>query len=145
MAAETAATRLMGELGILAETETRFYRELSPELTGVPKSYGSAFDPVTGRFVLVLEDLAIDACEFPDTLHPLTADQASQVVELLARLHATFWERVPDWAYTASADKFTAFTASCVEDRRCVGSRIGQMCRSRRAASSPRTTARLRG
>ena len=94
MAAETAATRLMGEVGILGETETRFYRELSPELTGVPKSYGSAFDPVTGRFVLVLEDLAVDACEFPDTLHPLTTDQASLIVELLARLHGTFWERL---------------------------------------------------
>ena len=110
MAAQTAATRLMGEIGILGETETRFYRELSPTLSGVPESYGSAFDPVTGRYVLVLEDLAIDACEFPDTLHPLTPDQASKIVELLARLHATFWERVPDWAYTASADKFTAFT-----------------------------------
>ncbi len=34
MAAETAATRLMGEVGRLAETETRFYRELAPQLTG---------------------------------------------------------------------------------------------------------------
>ena len=110
MAAATAATRLMGEIGILGETETRFYRELSPELTGVPKSYGSAFDLATGRYVLVLEDLARDGCEFPDTLHPFTPDQADKIVELLARLHATFWERVPDWAYTASADKFTAFT-----------------------------------
>ena len=98
MPAETAATRVMGELGRLAETETRFYRELSPQLSGLPKSYGSAFDPLTGRFVLVLEDLAVDRCEFPDTLHPLSADQASQVVELLARLHATFWERLPAWA-----------------------------------------------
>ncbi len=110
MPAETAATRLMGELGRLAETETRFYRELSPALTGLPKSYGSTFDPVTGRFVLVLEDLAVDECAFPDTLHPLTPDQASQVVELLARLHGTFWERVPDWAYTASADSAALLT-----------------------------------
>ena len=87
MAAETGATRLMGEIGILGETETRFYRELSPEVSGVPKSYGSAFDPMTGRYVLVLEDLAVEACEFPDTLHPLTQDQASLIVELLARLH----------------------------------------------------------
>ena len=104
MPAETAATRLMGEVGRLAQTETRFYRELAPRLAGVPKSYGSAFDSVTGRFVLVLEDLAADRCEFPDTLHPLSADQAGQVVELLARLHAAFWERVPDWAYSMSAD-----------------------------------------
>jgi Phosphotransferase enzyme family len=110
MPAETAGTRLMGELGRLAHTETRFYRELSPRLTGVPTSYGSAFDPITGRFVLVLEDLAVDLCEFPDTLHPLTADQASQVVDLLARLHATFWERVPNWAYTASADSAALLT-----------------------------------
>ena len=93
MAAETVATRLMGELGRLAQTEVLFYRELSPQLTGVPAAYGSAFDSLTGRYVLVLEDLAVDSCEFPDTLHPLDKDQASMIVELLARLHATFWER----------------------------------------------------
>jgi hypothetical protein len=112
MAAETAATRMMGEVGRLAETETRFYRELAPRLTGLPKSYGSVFDSVTGRFVLVLEDLAVDRCEFPDTLHPLTVDRASQVVELLARLHATFWEQVPDWAYTPSGDSTTLIVGS---------------------------------
>jgi aminoglycoside phosphotransferase (APT) family kinase protein len=36
MAAETVATRLMGEMGRLAQTETRFYSQLAPELTGVP-------------------------------------------------------------------------------------------------------------
>jgi Phosphotransferase enzyme family len=112
MPAETAATRLMGELGRLGETETRFYRELSPQLTGLPKSYGSAFDPVTGRFVLVLEDLAVGPCEFPDTLHPITSDQAGQVVELLARLHAAFWERPPAWVYTNSADSTSLLTGS---------------------------------
>lgn len=60
MAAQTAATRLMGEIGILGETETRFYRELAPEVSGVPKSYGSAFDRMLGRYVLVLEDLAVE-------------------------------------------------------------------------------------
>jgi aminoglycoside phosphotransferase (APT) family kinase protein len=110
MSAETAATRLMGELGRLAETETRFYRELSPQLTGLPTTYGSAFDSVTGRYVLVLEDLAVDRCEFPNTLHPLTKDQAAAVVELLARLHATFWERVPEWAYTPSGDSTSLLT-----------------------------------
>jgi hypothetical protein len=104
MPGETVATRLMGELGRLAETETRFYSQLAHELTGVPKSHGSAFDPLTGRFVLVLEDLAVDACEFPDTLHPLDKDHARRIVELLARVHATFWGRVPRWAYSMSAD-----------------------------------------
>ncbi len=57
---------------------------------------------MTGRFLLVLEDLAADDCDFPDTLHPLRADQASSIVDLLARLHATFWGRIPEWVYSAS-------------------------------------------
>nr|WP_283615346.1 phosphotransferase [Mycolicibacterium poriferae] len=122
MAAETVATRLMGELGNLADTETRFYRQLAPELTGVPTSYGSAFDPWTGRFVLVLEDLAdpcAPPCEFPDTLHPIDPDRAALVVELLAQLHRTFWGRLPQavgtgplgWVYSASADSASLLTA----------------------------------
>jgi len=110
LAAETTTTRLIGELGRLADTETRFYNQLAPELTGLPKAYGSALDPLTGRFVLVLEDLAADNCEFPDTLHPLDRDQAGAIVELLARLHATFWDRPPGWLYTASADSASLLT-----------------------------------
>jgi hypothetical protein len=68
--------------------------------------------------VLVLEDLAADVCEFPDTLHPLSKDQGSLIVELLARLHATFWRRLPrragdgplGWLYTASADSAALLT-----------------------------------
>src|SRR6185437_13320237 len=102
--AETAATRMMGELGRLAHTEVMFYRVLAPELTGLPTSYGSAFDSLTGRFVLVLEDLAVGPCVFPDTLHPLDQDQAAKIVELLANLHAAFWDRLPAsrWVYSAS-------------------------------------------
>lgn len=104
MAAETAATRLMGEVGRLGETETRFYRELSPQLSGLPTFYGSAFDSLTGRYVLVLEDLPVDECEFPTTLKPISTERAVKIVDLLARLHATFWGRIPDWVYSASAD-----------------------------------------
>lgn len=110
LAAETVATRLMGEMGRLGATETRFYRELSPQLTGVPICYGSAFDSMTGRYVLVLEDLPADECEFPDTLHPISADGAAKIVELLAKLHATFWDRVPGWLYTASGDTASLLT-----------------------------------
>ena len=115
MPAETVATRLMGELGRLAATETRFYRELAPSLAGLPESHGSAFVPLTGRFVLVLEDLAVSACEFPDTLHPLSVEQAGLIVDLLARLHATFWERVPDWLYTASGDATSLLTGALLK------------------------------
>ncbi len=123
MPAETAATRLMGELGRLARTEVRFYSQLSPELTDVPKAYGTAFDPLTGRFVLVLEDLAVERCEFPDTLHPLDKDKASLIVELLARLHGTFWGRLPHnsgegplgWVYSPSGDHTSLLTGSLLK------------------------------
>lgn len=121
LTAQTAATRLMGELGRLGHTETRFYSQLAPELTGVPKAYGSAFDTWTGRYLLVLEDLPA-SCVFPDTLHPLSTDQASLIVELLAKLHATFWDRLPDdgrgplgWLYTPSGDVTSLLTGTLMK------------------------------
>jgi hypothetical protein len=58
-------------------------------------------------------------CEFPDTLHPLSADQAGLIVELLARLHATFWHSLSrdgrgplGWLYTPSSDVASLLTGS---------------------------------
>lgn len=117
MPAETIATRFVTELGRLAETETRFYREVAPHLTDVPQAHATVFDPFTGRFLVVLEDLAAQRCEFADTLHPLTEDQAGLLVELLARVHAVFWERLPTsrkaalgWVYSASEDPVSLLT-----------------------------------
>ncbi|WP_374023608.1 phosphotransferase [Mycobacterium sp. HNNTM2301] len=119
LAAKTAATRLMGELGRLGHTEVRFYRQLAPQVVGAPYSYGAAFDSWTGRYLVVLEDLPVESCEFPDTLHPLSPDQASLIVELLADLHATFWDRLPrdgrgplGWLYTPSGDVTSLLTGS---------------------------------
>jgi hypothetical protein len=97
LSAASAATRMLGELTRLGETEARFYDQLAPALgDGVPRSYGSAFDPVTGRYVIVLEDMATSPCQFPDTLHPLSIDQMALLVEVLARVHGTFWGRLPE-------------------------------------------------
>jgi Ser/Thr protein kinase RdoA (MazF antagonist) len=119
LAAQTAATRLMGELGRLGHTEVRFYSELAPQLVGVPTAYGAAFDTWTGRYLLVLEELPATSCEFPDTLHPLSTDQASLIIELLANVHATFWGRLPrdgrgplGWLYTPSGDVTSLLTGS---------------------------------
>src|ERR1700752_1712906 len=119
VAAKTAATRLMGEVGRLGHTEVRFYNQLGPQLTGVPYAYGAAFDALTGRYLLVLEDLPAESCEFPDTLHPLSADQAGLSVELLSDLHATFWDRLPrdghgqlGWLYTPSGDVTSLLTGA---------------------------------
>ncbi|TFV56492.1 DUF1679 domain-containing protein [Mycobacterium sp. PS03-16] len=118
--ARTATTRLMGELWRLAHTEVLFYERLSPIIRGAPRCYGSAYDPVTGRYVLVLEDLAAAGCEFADTLHPLNPDRAAQIVELLAALHAAFWLRLPTrsgrgalgWVYSNSEDRTSMLTGA---------------------------------
>ncbi len=59
---------------------------------------------MTGRFVLVLEDLAVHDCHFPDTLNPLRTDQASADRRTPGPVHGTFWGRIPDWLYSGSAD-----------------------------------------
>jgi aminoglycoside phosphotransferase (APT) family kinase protein len=117
--AASAANRMLGELARLGETEARFYKELAPELgAGVPRTYGSEWDPVTGRYVVVLEDMAATPCQFPDTLHPLDNDQMALLVEVLAHLHGTFWGRLPEkpgggqfgWLWQPSSDPSVPLT-----------------------------------
>ena len=97
LAAATPATRMLGELARLGETEVRFYGELAPQLgDGIPRAYGCTFDPVTGRYLIVLEDMTTSPCQFPDTLHPLGTDEMALLVEVLARVHGTFWGRLPE-------------------------------------------------
>jgi hypothetical protein len=125
MPAATAATRMLGELASLGETEVRFYRDLSPKMkTGVPLFHGSTFNRLTGRYVLVLEDLTPRHCRFPDTLQPLDADDARRTVEVLARLHGTFWNELPaesggdgplGWLWSASADPSVPLTGQVMK------------------------------
>ena len=120
MSAATAATRMLGELARLGESEARFYKQLAPELdSGVPRCYGSEWDPLTGRYVIVLEDMTLTQCEFPDTLNPLDNDKMALLVEVLAHLHGTFWGRLPEkpsgegqfgWLWPPSADPSVPLT-----------------------------------
>ena len=125
MSAGSAGIRMLGELAGLGETEARFYRELAPQLRrGLPRCHGSAFDPLTGRYLVVLEDMALSDCRFPDTLHPLPTDQLAQVVGVLAHLHATFWARLPEkpggtgrfgWLLSPSSDPANLLTPSVMK------------------------------
>jgi Ser/Thr protein kinase RdoA (MazF antagonist) len=97
LSAATAATRMLGELAQLGETESRFYSQLAPLLgEGIPRSHGSAFDPVTGRYVVILEDMATTPCQFADTLNPFSVDQMASLMEVLAGLHGAFWGKLPE-------------------------------------------------
>jgi aminoglycoside phosphotransferase (APT) family kinase protein len=69
-------------------TEYRFYTELAPDLpVAVPRCHAAAYDPGTGFYCLVLEDVAV--AQLPaDGPFSLDRQAASQAIRALARLHA---------------------------------------------------------
>lgn len=106
-AATDLGTRLFGGLARLGEVEVGFYRDLRPDLSlEVPAVHGAQFDQRTGRFAIVLEDLAERGAAFLDTRTPLTPDQAAAALTTLAGLHGTTSDRtdLPRWMTTNSGD-----------------------------------------
>lgn len=75
------------------ENEVRFYREIRDELDiETPRVFASHFDPSTGRFGLLLEDLTARGARFPSAIEPVSLAAVRSIVENLARLHARFWD-----------------------------------------------------
>jgi hypothetical protein len=106
-AAVQPATRLFGGLARLGEVEVGFYRDVRPGLDlRAPRLLGASFDRGTGRFVIVLEDLAAQEAVFCDTLSRLTTDQTAAVLSTLARLHGATHGRLPavGWLGSNSGD-----------------------------------------
>lgn len=106
-AATDLGTRVFGGLARLGEVEVGFYRDLRPGLdVEAPKILGSRFDRRTGRFAIVLEDLAARGAQFVDTRTPLSVDQAAAALSTLAVLHAATSRRsdLPGWLSTNSGD-----------------------------------------
>src|SRR6185312_828061 len=82
------------------EREVRFYEQMAEANNlKAPRAYFSAFEPVSGDFALLLEDLAPG--RNGDQLAGLTIDDARTAVIALARMQAQWWERpalkVFDW------------------------------------------------
>lgn len=74
------------------ENEVRFYRELRDGLDiEAPAAFAGSFDPATGRFGLLLEDLTARDARFPSALDPVTLDEVRSILGHLASLHARFW------------------------------------------------------
>ena len=77
------------------EREALFYEHIgNAGRTGglrVPRCWHSASDPGSGRFVLVLEDLA-DSFRMSDQVAGISAGEARQAVLELARFHAAWWD-----------------------------------------------------
>ena len=74
------------------ENEVRFYRELRGEVDiETPRAFASSFDPTTGRFGLLLEDLNARDARFPSALDPVSLDEVRSLLGHLSGLHAQFW------------------------------------------------------
>ncbi len=75
------------------ENEVRFYRELRGDLDiETPTAFASSFDPATGRFGLLLEDLEARHARFPSAIDPVSVDEVRSILGHLATLHAQFWD-----------------------------------------------------
>lgn len=75
------------------ENEVRFYREIRDELgIEAPRVFASHFDPPTGHFGLLLEDLTARDARFPSALDPVSLTEVRSILGHLASLHARFWD-----------------------------------------------------
>jgi aminoglycoside phosphotransferase (APT) family kinase protein len=72
--------------------EVRFYAELRPQLSiEAPRVYASSYEPRSGRFEIVMEDLRDRGARFPNATTPISLAQIRSLLDTLARLHAQHW------------------------------------------------------
>jgi hypothetical protein len=84
-------TRQLAKLFRFYEREVRFYQEIAERIVlRVPRAYHRAFDPATGNFVLLLEDMA--PARIGDQLESCNVAQAHVAVREIAGLHAGWWQ-----------------------------------------------------
>ncbi|CAB4540584.1 MAG: phosphotransferase [Actinomycetes bacterium] len=71
--------------------EVNFYREVATQLSvRVPHPYHADCGEEGLPFVLLIEDIAGARC--PDQLAGISHDDASRIIDTVARLHAPFWD-----------------------------------------------------
>ncbi len=90
----------------LYEREVGFYDRIASRIElRTPRPYYSGFDPDTGDFVLLLEDLA--PARAGDQLAGCSAEEAALAVREIARFHAGWWEATDhaelDWMRNADS------------------------------------------
>jgi len=75
----------------MGRRESSFYADLAPSVRlRVPACYATTFDPASGDFVIVLEDIVAGACTISDGTVGVAPDSAAVALEELAHLHARF-------------------------------------------------------
>jgi Phosphotransferase enzyme family len=74
-------------------TEVRFYNEIRPSLTlETPQCFAATFDPTSGQFGLLLEDLNLRGARFPNATQDVSVMEVAALLQQLAGLHGRFWQ-----------------------------------------------------
>jgi len=90
----TFLTRMVGAGVGLARVEASFYSLVRPTLAiEAPVTHYSAYDEVSHRQMLITDDVSVTrGASFGTALdRTLTREQAEQIIDTLATLHARFW------------------------------------------------------
>lgn len=90
----TFTSRLLIGLTGIMQGESVFYTHIRPELTlRSPRAFrAAAFDPVTYRSIVLLDDLTADGWTFPDPLTTVVERAgAEDMVTEMAAYHAHLW------------------------------------------------------
>jgi len=78
---------------VLYRNELQFYERLRSSLTiETPQFYGSHLDEQAGTFALVMDDLQLRGVQFMNNQVPHTPDHVRLVLDVLATLHAKYWQ-----------------------------------------------------
>lgn len=73
--------------------EARFYSEIAPTLAArVPKAFFAGIDDDERQGIVILEDLAARGATFGHAIRPLGACAMAKLLDLLAGMHAQWWE-----------------------------------------------------
>lgn len=92
----TLLTRLVTATGNLLPAEHAFYSVIRRELDiEAPTGYYAAWDPKSNRSLFVMEDVTRTRGAKTDTIltRHFTREQAEDAVDLLAKLHANYWDQ----------------------------------------------------
>ena len=73
--------------------EVGVYEQVQPwKDVEAPRSLGGGYDPESGTFSLMLEDLRLRGGSFPNATTPVSLNQVRALLNELAKLHALYWE-----------------------------------------------------
>ncbi|GFG84057.1 phosphotransferase [Mycolicibacter algericus] len=78
---------------VLLDDETRFYRDLRPDLDveTITTFFAEHLDGPS-QFLILAEDITLRGAEVPDAVAGLSVEQVDELLATLSRVHARFWD-----------------------------------------------------